>query len=455
MKTNRLLKSLCIVTVSTLFGFGANCGAQTAAPAAAPTPATPAPATPAAPSAALTSALSSAPNPKPEEIKTSLDAILVRLDAANKPQFIDKTTKAPVTDLSQLGANDALDTGEKGNYRPLIYPYGVIHQGMLLTTSVTGDPKFAAFTAKWFQFFADTMPKFDKLTGMQNPYQPFLTPMSLDNCGAMGAALIKARQAKVGADMIDTINREAKWISTGQLRLDDGTVARTAPVRNSVWADDMYMCVPFLAQMGKLTGDTKYYDDAIKQVTGISSKLFVPTIGLYTHGWNSQGQFGHDLYWGRANGWCMMAMAELLDVLPENYPGRDKVLKQFQDEAAGLAAVQSPVGLWHQMLDKPDSFTETSSSAMFTFAIARGVTRGWLDATKFAPVAKLGWAGLKTKINDSGHVDSTCVGTNYGIGPEVYLNQKHGDDIHGYGPVLLAGAQMIEFAKAQDAKPNQ
>jgi rhamnogalacturonyl hydrolase YesR len=140
-----------------------------------------------------------------------------------------------------------------------------------------------------------------------------------------------------------------------------------------------------------------------------------------------------------------MALVELLDALPEDHPCRLELIALLRSHAEGLARVQDDSGLWHQLLDQPDSPLETSCSAMFTQAIARGVNRGWLDAATFEPVAIAGWYGLLTRITEDGHVEGTCVGTNYGPTADYYLKRKLTDDVHGYGPVLLAGAEMLRL----------
>ena len=208
----------------------------------------------------------------------------------------------------------------------------------------------------------------------------------------------------------------------------------------------MYMSVPLLAQMGKLTGDKSYYDDAVKQVLQMSAHLFVPEKGLYAHGWHAGNPTNHPrYYWGRANGWCMVAMVELLDVLPEDHPGRADVIKQLQLHARGIAEVQSGSGLWHQLLDREDSYLETSCTAMFTYSLAKGVNRGWLNPTSYGSVAVAGWDGLSTRISPDGKVDGTCVGTNYADDAVYYYNRPAIDDIHGYGPTLLAASEIIRL----------
>ncbi|MGD0541287.1 MAG: glycoside hydrolase family 88 protein, partial [Tepidisphaeraceae bacterium] len=88
------------------------------------------------------------------------------------------------------------------------------------------------------------------------------------------------------------------------------------------------------------------------------------------------------------------------------------------------------------------------------FALARGVNRGWLDASAYGPVAQAGWNGLTTRIDEQGHVVGTCIGTGYANDYVFYYHRPDIDDVHGYGPVLLAGAEMIRLLKNDQLKIN-
>jgi unsaturated rhamnogalacturonyl hydrolase len=424
--------------------------------------------------------------PTTEQITTVLERIRERLDTASSPRFIDRKTRREVADVSSPVPDLGLDPGPQGKFNPISYAMGVVHSGMLNAAEATGDTRFSQYTAKWLQFFADNLPVLakwpkgtqaqpasiepvtaattqeaaaesdsselgrrghrDSAPRIENPFRTLLAPGSLDDCGSMTSAMIKARMANVGPDLKPVIDRAIDYVSNHQFRLGDGTFARHRPVRDSVWADDMYMGVSILVQAGKMTGDTRYYDDAARQVLQIGQRLYVPGEKLFTHGWNSVNPDDHPTYcWGRANGWCMMAMAELLTVLPEDHPDRVAVLNQFRTLAKGIASVQGGDGLWHQMLDRTDSYTETSCSAMFVFAIARGVNRGWLDFASYGPVAVEGWNGLAGRVDIQGHITGTCTGTTYANDYFYYYHRPATDDVHGYGPTLLAGAEMIHL----------
>jgi rhamnogalacturonyl hydrolase YesR len=207
------------------------------------------------------------------------------------------------------------------------------------------------------------------------------------------------------------------------------------------------MSIPFLAQMGKLTGDRKYFDDAARQVLQMSARLFNPANQLYAHAWFENTKYPPRFYWGRGAGWGLMSMAELLSVMPEDHPDRVKILDLFQRAAQGVTAVQSGNGMWHQILDKPDSYLETSATAMFTFAIARGVNRGWLTPI-YAPVAQAGWQALRQHIREDGQIDGICVGTTAAYDAVYYYNRPTAlDAMQGYGPTLMAGAEMITLLR--------
>ena len=376
--------------------------------------------------------------PRIDGVTRILRAVKSRIESS----VMRSISTRPSTNAAELAAGRrfALNT----------YPMGVIYSGMLSAADATGDKSFADFDAARFQMIADAIAKVDlsRLERRRGDVTYLLNPTSLDDCGSIGAALVKGRRANVGPDLQIAIDHIAQFISHKQLRLDDGTLARPRPLRNSIWADDAYMSIPFLAQMGALSGDRKYLDDAAAQMLHFADHLFVPSTGLFTHHWNTGNPDDQPrYYWGRANGWCIVSMVELLDVLPEDHPLRGRILRLFRANAQALASLQAGDGLWHQMLDRTDTYTETSCSAMFTYALAKGVNRGWLDAPAYGPVALAGWNGLSARIDDQGHITGTCIGTGYGDDYVFYYHRPAVDDVHGYGPVLLAGSEVIRFLK--------
>ena len=166
------------------------------------------------------------------------------------------------------------------------------------------------------------------------------------------------------------------------------------------------------------------------------------------HGWVESMQAHPEFRWARANGWAILAMSELLDVLPENHPGRSAVLQQFKEHAKGLANYQSGSGFWHQLLDKEDSYLETSATAIYAYCIAHACNKGWIDPMTYGPMSILAWNAVSTKINDKGQVEGTCVGTGMAFDPAFYYHRPvNVFAAHGYGPAILAAAEIIELLK--------
>lgn len=387
------------------------------------------------------------------QIKADLDRVLTYLDGASRALVIDRATNQPATDPAQWPPRAGL---ARTDFLITSYEWGVTYAGMLHVAAATGDERYSRYVADRLLTIARLAAHLDAQPAEPTAGTPrqrmqalrqVRDPRSLDDSGSMAAAMIKASRAGIdAASLRPCIDRYLTWISRSQDRLADGTLARQRPHPSTLWLDDLYMSVPALAQMGALTGDGSYWDDAVKQILQFSSRMFVPEKGLYRHGW-VQDMVPHPAFhWARANGWAIVAMTELLEVLPAEHPGHAAVLAQYQAHIAGLAATQSGQGLWHQLLDRNDSYLETSASAMFVYSIARGINRGWLNAAAYGPVASLGWNAVVRKINAQGQVEDTCIGTGMGFDPMFYYYRPTSPlAAHGYGPVLLAGAEMIQL----------
>lgn len=390
--------------------------------------------------------------PKVEEVTADLKRVLTYLEEAAPTRVIDRKTGKVITDFSTPVASAGTTRGEE-EFNPLAYEMGVIHSGMIKAADITGDKGYTAYVQRHMQFIADRLPYFraqeEKFhLGRGNSFRGIIEPAALDDSGAMCAGITRARLAGIGPDLMPVIKIWSEYVARGQFRLVDGTLARQRPQAESLWADDFYMSVPALAEMGRLTGDRAWYDDAVKNVLQMSQRLFNKERGIYTHGWNSNNPDAPQFYWGRANGWAVLAICDLLDVLPKDHPGYDKVMAQLVALLRGVAQYQSGEGLWHQMLDRNDSYLETSGSAMFVYGIAHAINKGWISPTTYGSIAQAGWNAVAHRINAQGQVEGTCVGTTF-ASDQVYYYHRPASvyAMHGYGPVLLAGTEMITLLK--------
>lgn len=352
-------------------------------------------------------------------------------------------------DFGNLNPDAVLD-GRFTPYNEWDYPNGVTWSAFGRLSEITGDTKYAAHALRVYDFTFTWMPYFrelEKKTGKKNDYSRMIHMSALDHCGAITSGLIRTELKSPDPRFREWIGVVDDYISKKQFRLPDGTLARERPQAVSVWTDDFYMGISFLAQMGRLTGDRKYWDDAVKQVTQMSARLFDEQKGLYDHGW-SENTDGYDprFYWGRANGWAALAMTELLAELPADFSGRDKVLHYYRQLLRHVVELQDGSGLWHNVLDRPETYLETSASAMFVYALARGVNEGWLSPI-FGPAAITGWNGVATRILPDGRVDGICEGTTYANDHTYYEFRGASADTIFTGPVIYAGAEIIRLLK--------
>jgi unsaturated rhamnogalacturonyl hydrolase len=385
--------------------------------------------------------------PTVEGIKEVLNRVRGYYESTSPQQIIDIETGKEIIDFSELNENARVSSGFSSEWS---YTHGVVLSAFDYIDDVTGDTAFFANNVRFYDFVLKNLPYFrqnaEKYGTRAGGWREIIDMRALDHCGSIGAAMIKTYLKDNNDAYLGLINLIADYISNEQFRLEDGTLARHRPQYQSVWADDMYMSVPFLANMGLLTGDNRYLDDAVKQVLQMADRLYIPEEELFDHGWNvTSGDYDPRFYWGRANGWTLMAMAELLGILPVDYPGRDDILHLYRSMIRSLAGLQDGTGFWHNMLDKTDTFLETSCTAMFTFAVAKGINEGWINHV-YGPVALTGWNAITTQVLENGAVDGTCEGTTFAHDNTYYYHR--GRSIyatHGYGPVLYAGAEMIRL----------
>ncbi|MBI5767035.1 MAG: glycoside hydrolase family 88 protein [Verrucomicrobia bacterium] len=404
--------------------------------------------------------------PQADEIARVLARIRDYLAANSPARVVHRDTGEEITSFKKPNPAATL---ERGAFNVISYEWGVTYAGMLLAAEVTGDQAFAGYADQRLRFVAEKTPYFraqmqaagqlgrgaTPMRGGIDLFRSVINPRTLDDSGSMCAAMIKAQRAGLGGALRPLIDNYMAWIATKQQRLADGTFSRSRPLPDSLWLDDLYMSVPALAQMGKLTGEQAYFDDAVKQITQFATRMFNREKKLWCHGWVQSMETHPEFHWARANGWALLAMTELLDVIPDKHPGRAAVLELYKAHVRGLAERQGKDGRWHQLLDRPDSFLETSATALYSFCIARGVNRGWLDGLAHAPMAVLAWHAVSTQVNAQGQVENVCVGTGMGFDPAFYYHRPvSAVAAHGYGPVLLAGAEMIALAKTGRALLN-
>lgn len=330
------------------------------------------------------------------------------------------------------------------------YANGQLAYAMLALADVTGASSYFTWVEKYCATTLSTIEEFrlqyeaGERTGFN--YRLFRRAM-LDDAAAPTLpflALTRRGQLTGARPLIDSM---AAWVTGGQARLPDGTFCRPEPEAGTIWADDLFMAVVFLLRYEELTGEQKYLDDAATQVVGIFERLYDSAVGLAAHGWFERGKRRSVAFWGRANGWMAWGISELLLRLPMAHPRWPRILEIFRLHMSGILKYQGENGLWHQLLNRADSYEETSCSAMFVLALARGVRAGWLDP-QYGAAAERGWRGVCGRVMPDGTVTGICQGTS--IGNDLGYYEKRSTPPHdprGLGAVITAGIEMQQLIR--------
>ena len=204
------------------------------------------------------------------------------------------------------------------------------------------------------------------------------------------------------------------------------------------WVDDCFMIGSLQIQAYRATHDAKYADHVATELAAYLDKLQQPN-GLFYHADVSPH------FWGRGNGWFAAALAEVLRSLPPEHPKYARLMAGYKTMMASLKKYQAPSGLWRQLVNNDQAWDETSCTGMFTYALIVGVKHGWLDAREYGPVARRGWIGLCSKLDENGAVHDVCVGTNQKDDTQYYLDRPRATgDLHGQAPVLWCAWALLE-----------
>lgn len=204
-----------------------------------------------------------------------------------------------------------------------------------------------------------------------------------------------------------------------------------------MWIDDMYMITALQTQAYVTTGKKIYLDRASKEMVHYLDSLQQPN-GLFYHAPDVP------FFWGRGNGWMAVGMTEVLRLLPKNHPDRASILEGYHKMMASLLKYQDASGMWHQLIDDPNAWEETSSTGMFTYAFITGVKEGWLDNATYGPAARKAWLALIGFINENNDITNVCEGTNKKNDHQYYLDRKRNTgDLHGQAPLLWCANALI------------
>lgn len=220
-----------------------------------------------------------------------------------------------------------------------------------------------------------------------------------------------------------------------------GNPKESMPFHNEM-SDALFMGIPILAEIGQLTGDAKYFDMALRHMK-FMRKLCLRSDGIYRHSPLDEAA------WGRGNGFPALGLALSLSAMPDDHPGRADMLTAFRNHVKALTQHQDPTGMWHQVIDHPESYRELTATSMITFAMLRGMRSGWLDRDTYKPVADRAWEALKTRIAPSGELVDVCTGTGKQETLRDYFDRPAilGHDDRGGAMALMVSTEMAYWQR--------
>jgi rhamnogalacturonyl hydrolase YesR len=242
---------------------------------------------------------------------------------------------------------------------------------------------------------------------------------------------------------------ERRYVELAKIAADLGFDEQGHPKQampyHSEMSDAVFMGTPILTQVGRLTGEEKYHDMAVRHMR-FMLKLNVRKDGLHRHSPLDETA------WGRGNGFPALGLALALGDLPADHPGRNEMLRAFQSHVAALAKHQDPTGMWHQVIDHTGSYRELSCTSMITFALIRGVRNGWLNEDVYRPIINKGYNAVLARIAPDGTLIDVCTGTGKQKSLRAYLDRTAilGRDPRGGAMTLLLTTEMAAWNRPTD-----
>lgn len=379
--------------------------------------------------------------------------LMLLMTAATHAQDVPVSQKLADTAMHRIWQEN---TAAPGIPRSWTYEQGVVLKAIEQMWYATGDPKYFRHIQKGMDYWIDE-------NGNHKDYE--LEEYNIDHVtpGIAMTTLYRTTNQDKYLKMMKLFRSQLKT----HPRTKEGGFWHKKIYPWQMWLDGLYMGEPFYAEYSRLSGEDNWNDIA-NQFVWMEKHSLDPKTGLLYHGWDESkeqlwankqtGQSPH--FWGRAMGWYAMGLVDTLEHFPTNHPRREELTAILERVAISIEKVQDPKsGVWWDILDlggKDKNYLESSGSAMFVYAIARGVREGYLPP-KYMKIAVRGWDGIKKqfiKTNAQGYTEwhgtvsvSGLGGKPYRDGSyEYYMSEKiRLNDAKGLGPAIKAALEMEAY----------
>lgn len=210
-----------------------------------------------------------------------------------------------------------------------------------------------------------------------------------------------------------------------------GPSVNDGPLDPDIRVEDFFFAATILGRAFKATGDEKY--------TNLLAEFLASADTLQSNGlwWHCKAS---PFFWGRGNAFAALGFAEALSYLPDDHGSCPELLQTHIRHLQGLVEHQDESGMWHQVVDMPETYLEFSATAMIGYSIARGLRLGWLG-DEWRTVVDRAWNAIAQRISENGELEHVCVGTGPLATLDEYVIRPYNDGLDDRG-----GAVGLWFA---------
>lgn len=371
------------------------------------------------------------------------------------PENLKWSERMMLSEIERFPEATKLDFSTKPRWT---YTPGLVLSACIKVYQETNKQKYYDYIYDYADFLIDS-------TGTINTYKLSNQNLDMIKSGDVLLYLYPKTKEQRFLKAIETLNSQLET----QPKTSDGGYWHKKRYPFQMWLDGLYMAEPFHTRYAKEyvedeAKQQKIYDDVVHQFDLIEKHSRDEKTGLYYHGWDeskeqkwANKETGNSAnFWSRGMGWYGMAMVDVLDFLPKNYPGREKIIGYLNQYAEAITKVQDESGLWWQVIDQANregNYLEATGTSMFVYTFAKGVNKGYLPA-KYLEIANKGYDALINdliKVEENGVVNLTkcCAVAGLGGNPyrdgtyEYYINEKiRANDPKGTGPFILASLEL-------------
>lgn len=311
------------------------------------------------------------------------------------------------------------------------WTHGVGLYGIWQYYQQTGDAKMRDIVDGWF---ADRFAE-GATTKNVNTMAPFLT--------------LAYRYEETGdRALLPWLESWAEWAMHEMPRTEHGGMQHITLAEENhqqMWDDTLMMTVLPLVKIGKLLNRPEYVEEATYQFLMHVQYLMDRETGLWFHGWSFEGNHNFArARWARGNSWLTMVIPDFLELvdLPENNAERRYLIQVLESQVAALAKCQDESGLWHTLLDDPDSYLEASATAGFAYGILKAVRKRYIGKA-YAPVAEKAIQGVVASISPDGELLQVSFGTGMGGDLDFYRKIPLTSMPYGQAMAILCMSEFL------------